>query len=105
MNPEALQLASSEASSLLRKLANPDRLLILCALAKQELNVGQLFELCQIAQPTLSQQLAVLRNEGLVQVRREGKYMFYSLHHPDVLFLMQTLYQIYCAPKEAQDEY
>lgn len=101
MDTEALQQASSQACSLLRKLANPDRLLILCALAKQELNVSQLLELTQITQPTLSQQLAVLRKEGLVEVRREGKYMYYSLHHPDVLRVMHTLYQIYCAPQES----
>ncbi len=105
MDLDALRQASGSASRLLSKLANQDRLLILCALVDQELNVGQLLEITGITQPTLSQQLAVLRTEGLLQVRREGKYMYYSLHHPDVLRIMQTLYQIYCAPQESKHEH
>lgn len=96
---EALSQAAGQASSLLRTLANPDRLLILCALVGKELNVGQLTDITRIRQPSLSQQLSVLRTENIVHVRREGKYMFYSLQHEQVLQVMQTLYQIYCLPK------
>ena len=50
-----------------------------------------------VLQPTLSQQLAVLRQEGLVTTRRDGKQIFYSIASPDALAVMQVLYQRFCA--------
>ena len=91
---------ASEAATLLSRLANPDRLLILCLLVNGEKNVSQIGEESGIVQPTLSQQLTVLRKDGLVQTRRSGKYVYYRLENPDVLAIMQTLYQMFCAPQE-----
>lgn len=91
---------ASEAATLLSRLANPDRLLILCLLVNGEKNVSQIGEESGIVQPTLSQQLTVLRKDGLVQTRRSGKYVYYRLENPDVLAIMQTLYQVFCAPQE-----
>lgn len=91
---------ASEAATLLSRLANPDRLLILCLLVNDEKNVSQIGEESGIVQPTLSQQLTVLRKDGLVQTRRSGKYVYYRLENPDVLAIMQTLYQVFCAPQE-----
>lgn len=93
---------ASEAATLLSRLANPDRLLILCLLVSGEKNVSQIREASGIEQPTLSQQLTVLRKDDLVQTRREGKYVYYRLENPDVLAIMQTLYQVFCAPKEQE---
>lgn len=93
---------ASEAATLLSRLANPDRLLILCILVSGEKNVSQIGEASGIEQPTLSQQLTVLRKDDLVQTRREGKYVYYRLENPDVLAIMQTLYQVFCAPKEQE---
>lgn len=91
---------ASEAATLLSRLANPDRLLILCLLVNGEKNVSQIGEESGIVQPTLSQQLTVLRKDGLVQTRRSGKYVYYRLENPDVLAIMQTLYQVFCTPQE-----
>ncbi|HJF27879.1 metalloregulator ArsR/SmtB family transcription factor [Acinetobacter bohemicus] len=81
----------------LKVLSNPDRLRILCVLVDGELNVQQIEESTDIHQPTLSQQLTVLRKNNIVNTRREGKQIFYQVSDPNVLVIMQTLYQLYCA--------
>ncbi|MFG6448847.1 metalloregulator ArsR/SmtB family transcription factor [Roseateles sp. BYS180W] len=95
----AMRHAADAACSLMKVLTNPDRLLILCQLAQGEHRVGELEALLGIVQPTLSQQLTVLRQQALVQTRREGKSIYYSLQSPEVLALMQALHTIFC-PKE-----
>ncbi|EXB26584.1 transcriptional regulator (plasmid) [Acinetobacter radioresistens] len=80
----------------LKVLSNSDRLKILCVLVDGELNVQQIENRTDIHQPTLSQQLTVLRKSNMVSTRREGKQIFYQVADPKVLTLMQTLYQLYC---------
>lgn len=80
----------------LKVLSNPDRLKILCVLKDGEIHVQQIEELTNIQQPTLSQQLTLLRRAKLVTTRRDGKQIFYSIAEPKVLLLMQQLYQLYC---------
>jgi DNA-binding transcriptional ArsR family regulator len=91
-----LKESASKACAFLKVIANEDRLLILCQLAQGECNVGTLEQATEIAQPTLSQQLSVLREEGLVKTRREGKYIYYSLDSTDVMEIMKTLAQQFC---------
>lgn len=91
-----MRVAAAAASGALRALANEDRLLLLCQMMLGEVSVGELEELLDIRQPTLSQQLGVLRNEGLVNTRREGKRIYYSVADPKVLTLLEVLYQLYC---------
>ena len=67
---------------------------------RAERRVGELEELLDIQQPTLSQQLAVLRDESLVETRREGKQIFYRITSDTVLAVLAVLYQQYCAPPE-----
>ena len=88
--------AATEATGVLRVLANVDRLLLLCQLAQGERCVSELEELLGIQQPTLSQQLGVLRTEGVVATRREGKHIYYQIADPRMLKLLETLYQLYC---------
>jgi DNA-binding transcriptional ArsR family regulator len=87
---------SAQAGALLKTLGNPDRLLILCQINRGEICVSELEEATGIGQPTLSQQLTVLRAQGLVKTRREGKRIFYSLASPAASAVLMTLYQIYC---------
>ena len=91
-----MQAAAREACGLLKVLSNPDRLLILCHLSQGEARVGELEEALGIVQPTLSQQLTVLRDEALVTTRREGKSIYYSLASPQALAVIETLYLQYC---------
>jgi ArsR family transcriptional regulator len=88
---------AAAAGQLLKTLGNPDRLLLLCQLAQGERHVSELEALLGITQPTLSQQLAVLRREGLVDTRREGKQIYYRISSHEALAVIQTLYQLCCA--------
>ena len=99
MDLEEMQAAAARACRLMKVLANPDRLLILCQLSQGERKVGELEELLGIGQPTLSQQLTVLREDELVSTRREGKSIFYALSSPKVLAVMQVLYEQFCVLK------
>lgn len=90
---------------MLKVLANEDRLLILCQLIKGARNVGELEALLDIQQPTLSQQLTVLREEGLVTTERKGKYIIYSLTSLEVIQIMQTLYNLYCGKEKFCDPF
>lgn len=93
--------ANADAASLLLKvLANPDRLLLLCQLAEGERNVGELQDALGIVQPTLSQQLGVLRREGLVATRRDGKQVHYRIASPAALAVIHTLYQQFCTKEQ-----
>jgi DNA-binding transcriptional ArsR family regulator len=96
MDLEAMHSAAGRACRLMKVLANPDRLLILCQLSQGECRVGELEELLGIVQPTLSQQLTVLRDEDLVSTRREGKNIYYALTSPKALAVMRVLYQQFC---------
>ena len=92
-----MRRAAAEACALLKTLGNPDRLLLLCQLAQGEFCVGELESLVGIRQPTLSQQLGVLRDEGLVKTRREGKRICYSIGSKEALAVMQVVHELFCS--------
>lgn len=94
---EQLRKNAGAAGQLLKALGNPDRLVLLCQLVQGEMNVGDLEEHLQIVQPTLSQQLGVLRREGLVDTRRDGRQIYYRISSPKALAVIETLYNLYCA--------
>lgn len=94
-----LRESAAQACNLLKIMANADRLLLMCQLINAELNVSELETMTEIRQPTLSQQLGVLRDEGLVSTRRAGKFIYYTLSSPEVVAIMQTLYKLYCEDK------
>lgn len=93
----AMQASSEDASRLLKALGNAQRLRILCLLVDHEMSVGQINEqLPDLSQSALSQHLAKLREEGLVQTRREAQTIWYTLEHGPTEQIIQTLYGIYC---------
>ncbi len=102
MNAELVDMhqAAGQACKLMKVLSNPDRLMILCQLSKGEMRVGDIEETLGIVQPTLSQQLTVLRDEGLVSTRREGKNIHYQVNSPQALAVISTLYDLYCQPRK-----
>lgn len=71
-------------------------MLLLCQMTQDEYCVSDLEGLTGIKQPTLSQQLTVLREEKLVNVRREGKQMFYSVASKEALAVLEVLYEQFC---------
>jgi DNA-binding transcriptional ArsR family regulator len=91
-----MHLAADKACRLMKTLANPDRLLILCQLSQGEKRVGELEEILGIVQPTLSQQLTVLREEALVTTRREGKNIYYQLSSSQALAVIRVMYEQFC---------
>lgn len=101
---EALRRSADSACRLMKALSNPDRLLLLCQLSQGEKRVGELEELVGISQPTLSQQLAVLREEGLVSTRREGKNIYYQIASPQALAVLNVLFEQFCGPFQATTE-
>lgn len=100
LHPAAMRAAAAQACGLLKALSNPDRLLLLCQLAQGPLCVSDLESMVGIGQPTLSQQLGVLRDEALVTTRREGKQIIYSIASAEAMAVMQVLYQLYCTNPE-----
>ena len=88
--------AADQACRLMKVLANADRLMLLCQLSQGEKCVSELEEQLGILQPTLSQQLTVLRNEAFVTTRREGKNIYYQISSAEALAVMQVLYKTYC---------
>lgn len=95
---EQLRKAAGDACGLLRVLANPDRLLLLCQMTQGEFCVSELEEITGIRQPTLSQQLTVLRDENMVTTRREGKQIFYTIASKEAMAVLRVLYELFCTP-------
>ena len=91
-----MQSSAEEACDFLKAISNPNRLMLLCEIAQGEKCVGELEESTDIHQPTLSQQLTVLRNKNLVKARREGKQIYYSLSSDVAVSVMSILYSHYC---------
>lgn len=84
-----------EAVNLLKALSNERRLLILCALYRTEKNVGELEKIIGLSQSALSQHLARLRRDGVVETRRKAQTIYYSLSDPSAEKILQCLRDIY----------
>ena len=100
---DKMKASASNACRLMKVLSNPDRLMLLCQLSQSEKRVGELEEILSIVQPTLSQQLTVLREEELVTTRRDGKNIYYQIASPQALAVMNVLFDQFCRPN-AEDE-
>jgi len=100
MSLQDMQQAALQACRLLKVLSNPDRLVLVCQLAQGEMRVGEMEAALGIVQPTLSQQLTVLRDEELVSTRREGKNIYYQLSSVQALALIQVLYEQFCSTEK-----
>jgi DNA-binding transcriptional ArsR family regulator len=97
MDINAMREKAGRASNLLGAMANSKRLLILCQLVGRERSVGELSELLDIRQSTISQHLALLKKYGFVTARRDGQSQYYSLDGEEVQRILGTLYELYCA--------
>ncbi len=93
-----LDQKAEAATSLLKALASPIRLKILCSLVEGELAVGALVERLGLRESNVSQHLSLLRRDGLVATRREGQTIHYRLEDPAALAVLEALYKVYCAP-------
>jgi DNA-binding transcriptional ArsR family regulator len=93
---DTIELNVRQAADLMRSLSNPNRLMIACALVDGEQSVSELETKLGIKQPILSQQLADLREAGVVQARRSSKSVFYSVANAKAGHLIAALHQIFC---------
>ena len=92
-----LAAGAAGAASLLKALANENRLMILCKLLEQgEVSVMALTEAVGLSQSALSQHLARMREEKIVDFRRDGQTIFYRVANPDTVKILKTLKSIYC---------
>jgi DNA-binding transcriptional ArsR family regulator len=87
---------SLRATEFLKALAHQSRLLILCILAEGERSVSELEEILSLRQPTVSQQLARLRADGLVATRRDGKAIYYRLASEEARVVIGAVYDVFC---------
>jgi DNA-binding transcriptional ArsR family regulator len=87
---------AKRASDFLKALAHESRLLILCILADGEKSVSELEDELGLRQPTVSQQLARLRADGLVSTRRDGKIIYYSLASDEARTVIGAIYDVFC---------
>jgi DNA-binding transcriptional ArsR family regulator len=90
---------AKRAADLLKSLAHESRLMIVCILSQGEKSVSELEQMLSLRQPTVSQQLARLRADGLVTARRNGKAIHYRLANEEVRAVVGALYQVFCGPK------
>ena len=93
---ERMTGSAKRASAFLKALAHESRLMILCILAEGEKSVGELEEILNLRQPTVSQQLARLRADRLVSARRDGKVVYYSLASDDARVIIGAIYDVFC---------
>ncbi len=91
MEIENIEQRASEVTTLLKAIANKNRLMILCAISEGEKCVGDLEVISGLSQSALSQHLAKLRHDGIVQTRREAQTIYYSTNHQGLKKIMEVL--------------
>jgi DNA-binding transcriptional ArsR family regulator len=97
-DPDQMAVAADQASELLRSLGNRHRLLILCQLTDHEQSVGDLAAFLNLRDSNVSQHLSLLRRDGLVQARRDGQTIWYSIASTPARRVLETLFELFCNP-------
>ncbi len=98
---QQMQVQAEAASDLLKAMANPQRLRVLCLLIEREMSVGEINALVDLSQSALSQHLAVLREKKLVSTRREAQTVYYTVSDGLVHDIIETLHTAFCSPGRA----
>lgn len=98
METKALEEKAEAATQFLKTIASTPRLMLLCMMADRECKVGDLAEQTGMRMPTVSQQLSLLRAQGLVRTRREGTTIYYRLASDAARDIMGVLYTHFCSP-------
>lgn len=93
---------AAEASEFVKALSHEARLVILCLLFEGERSVSEIEQLLELRQPAVSQQLARLRADNLVEARRDGKNIYYSLARPEVRAVIEALHDAFCKPRKGR---
>jgi DNA-binding transcriptional ArsR family regulator len=96
IDSRAMQRVAGDAVQMLKELANENRLMIMCALSESEQSVSELNQRIDLSQSALSQHLARLRARGMVQTRRMGQTIYYSLPETEAVDIIRLLHDLYC---------
>jgi ArsR family transcriptional regulator, virulence genes transcriptional regulator len=99
VDPVIMHKAAGQAGELLKSLANPHRLMILCQLLEGERSVGELAAFLELRGSTVSQHLALLRRDGLVIARREAQTIYYDIASHAARRILETLFELFCSPE------
>ena len=102
INPKEMEAAADGASDLLKALANRHRLMIVCQLIDGERSVGDLAAALEVRDSTVSQHLALLRKDGIVDTRRQGQTIFYSIASPSARAILEVLYREFCGKRSGR---
>ena len=94
---EAMLAHAEEAATMLRALSHGARLKVLCELVGGERSAGELVKAAGLSQSALSQHLAKLREEGIVETRRDGQTIHYRLADPAIARILTVLHELYCS--------
>jgi DNA-binding transcriptional ArsR family regulator len=100
---EELSKRALEVSQVLKQLAHPDRLLLLCCLLEGEKTVNELADYAQASQSWVSQLLSKMKLTGLVDSRKSGVFVYYRITEPRLKAIMKTLYKAYCSPNKEKE--
>ena len=96
VDSELLSQNAEEVSEILKLMAHPLRMRILCQLTQGECSVGELIEASNAPQPTVSQILLKMKAEGLLTARRDGRFIYYRIQDTRIVKLMKSLKRIFC---------
>jgi DNA-binding transcriptional ArsR family regulator len=99
---DEIMASAREASEFLKALSHEARLVILCLLVEGEKSVSEIEQLLSLRQPAVSQQLARLRSDKLLETRRDGKNIYYSLARPEVREIIAALHAAFCRPRRSR---
>jgi DNA-binding transcriptional ArsR family regulator len=99
---DEIMASAREASEFLKALSHEARLVILCLLVEGEKSVSEIEQLLSLRQPAVSQQLARLRSDNLLETRRDGKNVYYSLARPEVREIIAALHAAFCKPRRSR---
>lgn len=97
IDPRKMATAAQKASDLMKTLGHKDRLMVLCHLTSGEKSVGELASLLNIPQSPLSQHLARMRKESLVDTRREAQTIYYSIASGEAERIVSLMHELYCS--------
>lgn len=93
---EDMKNSAARASTLMKALSSETRLLLLCRISEGEISVNELAETLDMRPASVSQQLSLLRKDGLVKTRRAGQTIYYSLDGDEAIQVISVLHGLYC---------
>ncbi len=90
-----IKLNAQKNAQLFKLIANENRLMILYLLSHGEANVGELEQKMEVSQPALSQHLARMRQENILDAKRVGQQIFYSIKDLRIVEMLNIIDELF----------